>query len=118
MKHLSSKLGYNERSIVLLAILENILHYVILQVKLVAVVLQCRSPTHPKLILHEVDNVLMEFIHEWPSLFLPQVLEASLKNTTPVRVRREFENATLEGWNETQTIGRHALDKLLHNLAT
>jgi len=42
--------------------------------------------THPKLILHEVDNVLMKFIHERPSLFLAQVFETSLENATAIRM--------------------------------
>jgi hypothetical protein len=56
----------------------------------------CRPLTHPKLILHEINDVLMELIHKWPSLFLSQVLEASLEDAAPVGMRRKFENATLE----------------------
>jgi hypothetical protein len=66
--------------------------------------------------LHEVDDILVEFVHEWPSLFLPQVLETSLENTASVWMGRQLENAALESRNETQTIGWHTLDKLLHDL--
>ena len=72
--------------------------------------------SHPKLILHEIDNILVEFVHERSSLFLPQVFEASLKNTAPVWVSRQLENAALESRNETQTVGGHTLNKLLHDL--
>lgn len=68
----------------LLAIFKDVLHDVVLHKKLVACTCSRKLPTHPKLILHEIDNVLMKFIHERPSLFLAQVFETSLENTTAI----------------------------------
>jgi ABC-type ATPase with predicted acetyltransferase domain len=59
----------------------------------------------------------MKFIHERPSLFLTQVFETSLENTTAIRMGRKFENAALESWNETQTLSGYTLDEFLHDLA-
>jgi hypothetical protein len=70
----------------LLAIFKDILHDVVLHKKSVACTCLRKLPTHPKLILHEVDNVLMKLIHERSSLFLAQVFETSLENTTSISV--------------------------------
>jgi len=70
----------------LLAIFKNILHDVVLQHKLVACTGSRKLWAHPKLILHEINNVFMKFIHERPSLFLAQVFETSLENATAICV--------------------------------
>jgi hypothetical protein len=59
----------------------------------------------------------MKFIHERPSLFLTQVFETSLENATAIRMGWKFENAALESWNETQTLGGYTLDEFLYDLA-
>lgn len=61
----------------------------------------------PQIILHEVDNILVEFVHEWSSLFLPQVFETSFKDMASAWVGRQLKNAALESENETQTISWH-----------
>jgi len=70
----------------LLAVFKNVLHDVVLHHKLVACTGSRKLPTHPKLILHEINNVLVKFIHKRPSLFLAQVFETSLENATAIRV--------------------------------
>ena len=70
----------------LLAIFKNVLHNVVLQHRLVTCTGSHKLWAHPKLILHETNNVFMKFIHEQPSLFLAQVFETSLENTTAIRV--------------------------------
>ena len=70
----------------LLAIFKDVLHDVVLRYELVACTGLRALLTYPELILHEINNVLMKFIHEWPSLFLAQVFETSLENATAISV--------------------------------
>ena len=73
--------------------------------------------THPKLILHEVDNVLMKFIHERPSLFLAQVFETSLENATAIRMGGQNVYLASESVNnELNVLSRHTFDSLLDNM--
>lgn len=52
--------------------------------------------TYSKLILHQVNSVLMELIHQGPRLFLWEMLEASLQHTTAIRVPGKVINVSLE----------------------
>jgi len=70
----------------LLAIFKNILHNIVLQHKLVTCTGSRKLRAHHKLILHEINNVFIKFIHEQPSLFLAQVFETSLENMTAIHV--------------------------------
>ena len=72
--------------------------------------------TYPKLVLHEIGGVFVEFIQQRPRLLLREMLEAPLQHATAVRVCRKFVHVPAERIDEFQSIRRHPFYQLLNNL--
>ena len=72
--------------------------------------------TYPELIDHQVRNIFVELVQQRTGLLVRKVLEAPLKDPAAIRMRRELVDAPAERVNESQPLGHHMLDDLLHNL--
>ena len=77
---------------------------------------KCKS-TYAKLILHQVDGILVELIEQRASLFLSEMLKAALKDTAPVGMRGQFIDTTAECIdNEIEAFWGNSLNEFLDNL--
>jgi hypothetical protein len=68
------------------------------------------------LILHEDIAVQMELVEEGPRAVLRKMLEASLKDSTAVRMLAELQHLAAEGLHKAQAIGGNALQELLNDV--
>lgn len=64
---------------------------------------------YPKLILHQVDGILVEFIQQGASLLVREMLEASLQYTTAIWVSGQIVDTATERVDETKAVGGYPL---------
>ena len=99
VQHLPAQFRNDQRAILGLSVLQDELDHVVLQAIAQRSVTLYRlhwPKTHPELILHQMDGVLMKLIQKGPCLLLRQMLEASLQDAAAIRVRGKVVNVPTE----------------------
>ena len=98
------------------SVLEDELDDVVLEISRLGAANVVAELTYPKLVLHEIGGIFVEFVQQRPRLILRKMLEASLQHATAVRVCRKFVHVPAERIDELQSVRRHPFYQLLNNL--
>ena len=72
--------------------------------------------TYPKLVLHQVNGVLMQLVKKGSCLLFTHMFEYPLKNPAAIRVCGQLIDTAFEGLDKAKTLRRYALKEFLDDL--
>lgn len=103
-EHLATKFADDHSLVLGLSVFKDELNNVVLQIIMSKQMSFPCVDTHAKLILHQVDGILVKLIQQRTRLVFWQVLKAPLKNTAPIWMCGQIVDIATEGFHKSKAV--------------